>query len=918
MPRTSGITIQNNFSQGLITESTPLNFPKNASTDADNVIFDYTGRVSRRQEIDLEDGYSLGSSLTFTGNDVYTEYHWQQASDKGFFAFMVQQAGDTIHFFDTSSTTTLSPGKNANTITLSTYTANGSTVVPGSWPCQYAQGNGALLVVNRGIDPILIKYDPATDTFTTTALTLQFRDFSGLVDPYSDATRPAFATVTDMKADADGIIHYYNLLNQGWWQGTISGGELSSTSALGQWDADATSGSPAVGTMPSNYDYVGYYRASATDPYDPNILINFQQGNSPAPKGHFILNVGDTDRKQAVIDSGITLDLNGVVVEIIPYTSGTIIGNLNLNTTQAFDNNYNPSSSLAQKKDASPGNNTTVTGWLGKDLGSGNAKKIDHATWYGNRLLLGSYGAATYKNVGIGGGGFPQTTFVDPDVTIQLYGSNTSPSTETSGTKIGQATYKAGANTHVTISSTDKTNTYRYIWLRALYTTRNNGTNSAGEIDCSEMEFWEAKTVTNTATYDDRETTTERPQAVAYYAGRAFYGALNSDEFATSIFFSQIIEKDAQYGYCYQLNDPTSEDFFDLLDSDGGVIKIPEMGQLQTLFVYQTALIAMASNGTWIIRGSQGNGFKATDYVVRKISSQGTTAPNSVVDVNGIPYWWGESSIMRLNYNPQFDSFSVESITDTTIRSFFLNIPMTQRSLVKGDYDQYQQFAYWLYGDATAVTPSYNHVLVYNARTQALFPFSTTVGASSPEIVGIKFIEDILGQTVPQLKLTTTINIDSTHQYLTYSSISHATPHYIDWYNYSNDIVGDDTQEQDYLSYFVTNYELDGDTQRFVQPNYVMLFLDQPYDENGDRIEQSAFLRGVFDFAISGDTGKWSSTAQSSQQIFNDNLPNRSINLRRLKIRGKGRALQFRVSSETGKPFSIVGWSVWKTANSQD
>lgn len=917
MSRTSGITIQNNFSQGLITESTPLNFPKNASTDADNVIFDYTGRVIRRQEIDLEDGYSLGSSLTFTASDVYTEYRWQQASDKGFFSFLVQQAGNMIHFYDVSSTTTVSANKNVNTINLNSYLASGSTLVPASWPCQYAQGNGSLIIVSRAINPLLVKYDPATNTISVTPITLQFRDFAGLTDPYSDQTRPAFNTITDMKASANGVIHYYNLLNQGWWQGTITAGDLSATSALGQWDADATSGSPAVGTMPSNYDYVGYYRASATDAYDPQRLINFQQGNTPAPKGHFILKVGNTDRRQAVLDSGLTLDLNGVVVEIIPYSTGTLLGDIGTNSAQAFDNNYNPSSSLASQSDSFSGTTVTRTHYLGKDLGSGNAKKIDHGTWYGNKTTS-TYHAARY---GVTYFDKPPKIYY-PDVTISLYASNSAPISATNGTVLGTAVYKAGANNKIDIPSSDKSTAYRYVWLTATYTEVKDSlalTQSGSTLYASELELWEAKTVANTATYNDIEKTTERPQTVTYYAGRAFYGALNSNSFATSIFFSQIIEKDAQYGFCYQLNDPTSEDLSTLLDSDGGVITIPDMGQLQTLFVYQTALIAIATNGVWIIRGSSGQSFKATDYVVRKISSQGSTSPLSVVDINGIPYWWAESGLMKLDYNPQFDSFSVNSITDTTIRKFFLDIPMTNRSEVKGDYDQYNQYAYWVYTNSTDQSMiGFDHILVYNARTNGFFSFSTNTGVGTPRIVGIKFVEDILGQTMPQLKLTTTVNIDSTHQYLTYASIDHTTPHYIDWYNYSHDIVGNATQEQDYVSYFVTNYELDGDTQRFVQPNYVMLFLDQPYDDAGDRIEQSAFLRGVFDFAISGDTGKWSSTAQSSQQIFNENLPLRSVNFRRLKIRGKGRCLQFRIHSETGKPFSIIGWSVWKTANAQD
>ncbi len=931
MPRTSGISIQNNFSQGLITESTPLNFPKNAAVESDNVNFDYTGRVIRRQEIDLEDNYSVGSSLSFTGADYYTEYSWEQASDAGTFSFLVQQAGDTLHFYNTTSNNNLSQNKNANTVTLSTYAAADTVIVAATQPCQYSQGNGGLIVVNRGIDPILIKYSPAMDNFTVTKINIKWRDFTGLSTTYSDTQRPAFATLNDLLGNAQGVRHYYNLLNQGWWQGTISGGFPSTTSPLGMWDADTTSGSPAVGTFPSNSDYMGYYRASATVAFDADRLIAFQQGTTLAPKGHFILSLGNTDRRQAVINSGYTLNLSGTVGTFIPANTGTRIndGTGWTNANQAFDGVYNYSTSKATKT----GTYSAGDGFLGKDLGSGNSKKVDSARWYGYKVsALASgekgYGSADkYARIDRPLNPFNNSGYID--VNLELRASNTAPISSSSGTLLGTAIFKANQTSSFTqINSNDKLTTYRYIWVRAYYSTSPPmaGSVNGGSLGCAELELYESKDITNTVTYNDPEVTTERPQTCAYYAGRAWYGGVNSSSWSTTLFFSQIIENDNQYGKCYQQNDPTSEDFFELLDSDGGTIKIPEMGSLQAMFVYQTTLILLASNGVWTLRGNNGQAFKATDYVIRKISSQGTTSGLSIVDIQGIPYWFSDSGLLRINYNPQFDSFSIESITDTTIRSFYLSIPAGNRTDVKGDYDQYLQLAYWLYNDGTLADPYYNHILIYNNRTNGFFSWSTDtltdplVGelGDVPGIVGIKFIQDILGVSEPKLKLTTLINIDSSHQYITYSEIFHDAPKYYDWYKWANEIENDDTKKIDFSSYFVTNYELDGETQKFVQPNYVMLFLDQPYDSDGNRIEQSAYLRGIFDFAISGDTGKWSSTAQSSQQIFNENLPNRSVNFRRLKIRGKGRSLQFRVHSEPGMPFSIVGWSVWKTANSQD
>ena len=48
MPIVPSASIENNFTAGLKTEFTGLNFPENAATDCDNVIFDMPGDVTRR------------------------------------------------------------------------------------------------------------------------------------------------------------------------------------------------------------------------------------------------------------------------------------------------------------------------------------------------------------------------------------------------------------------------------------------------------------------------------------------------------------------------------------------------------------------------------------------------------------------------------------------------------------------------------------------------------------------------------------------------------------------------------------------------------------------------------------------------------------------------------------------------------
>ena len=82
MARNQAINIQNDFTQGLITETTALRFPENAVTDCDNVVFDETGKFTRRPRIDIEE--NQGKHLTTTSSaSAYTEYQWEDVSGTG-------------------------------------------------------------------------------------------------------------------------------------------------------------------------------------------------------------------------------------------------------------------------------------------------------------------------------------------------------------------------------------------------------------------------------------------------------------------------------------------------------------------------------------------------------------------------------------------------------------------------------------------------------------------------------------------------------------------------------------------------------------------------------------------------------------------------------------------------------------------
>jgi hypothetical protein len=123
-----------------------------------------------------------------------------------------------------------------------------------------------------------------------------------------------------------------------------------------------------------------------------------------------------------------------------------------------------------------------------------------------------------------------------------------------------------------------------------------------------------------------------------------------------------------------------------------------------------------------------------------------------------------------------------------------------------------------------------------------------------------------------------------------------------DW----NDILGDGI---DYESYFITGYGIFGQGDKKFQGNYVTV----NYENLGtDSQIGSATIQGVWDYALNGNTGRWS----SKQQIYG---PRSDLDYKhsrsRVKIRGHGTSLQMRVASVGSDPFTINGWTVAVSGN---
>ncbi len=426
----------------------------------------------------------------------------------------------------------------------------------------------------------------------------------------------------------------------------------------------------------------------------------------------------------------------------------------------------------------------------------------------------------------------------------------------------------------------------------------------------------------------------ERLSTTAFFAGRLFYSGLAVSKHSSKVFFSQIVERKAQYGSCYQTNDPTSETLFALLPSDGGVIDISEAGKIIKLFPMLNSLLVFSTNGVWAITGSQGIGFTANDYAVSKISSVPSLAPCSFVNAEGTPYWWNETGIYTVGFNAQSGGFQVVSVSEDTIKSFYAEeIPFQSKKYAKGIYDDEHKRIQWVYRDTTAARLenlyNFNSVLNMNIETKAFYPWRVNiqnVTISSivhiPNFGGVAELTEVIAGADNVINGTDNVvsyisnsgfGIGSATKYLIGYNYSDATSvritfgetkedvddRYVDWLEYDN--VGQDYSGTTVL---VTGYYIRGEAIREFQTHYINIISDNSV-ENGYR------MRGRFDYAVGQNNAK----RGSNQSVHNTDTEEFGYKSNRLMVRGIGRVCQFEVRADEELPFRIVGWAVFDGQN---
>ena len=438
-----------------------------------------------------------------------------------------------------------------------------------------------------------------------------------------------------------------------------------------------------------------------------------------------------------------------------------------------------------------------------------------------------------------------------------------------------------------------------------------------------------------------------RPAHCSFFAGRVWYAGVPSGEKLGWIMYSQIVSDISKIENCYQQNDPTSEKLSDLLETDGGIIQIPEAGNIVGLEPLGKGLVVFATNGVWMISGADA-GFTPLNYTVDKVSNNGCFAGQSVVKANEFIYYWGVSGIYRIKYSPS-EGATVEPLADTTIRSYFIEIPTFCKKYVEGKYNDTEKVVYWLYSDNESSRYRKNKILCFDSYIGCFYtqtidntldPVVVSIGVTKENInvttcdvivdngdlviddSSNQVIADVLEESagVQKIKFVTLVTNAGTRK-LTFSDYSTTRTTFNDW------VLSNGTGV-DVAAYVVTGYNLaaSGPTKAKTG-NYLTAFMkrtEETFDASVVPVPPSScLLQTRWDFTDNAIAGKWS----DSVQIYRINrvffgLPSTDYDngyplvITKNKLRGRGKSIQMKYSSEAGKDMKLVGWSATFTSNS--
>lgn len=439
--------------------------------------------------------------------------------------------------------------------------------------------------------------------------------------------------------------------------------------------------------------------------------------------------------------------------------------------------------------------------------------------------------------------------------------------------------------------------------------------------------------------YPSSDTVTD----IAAYAGRVFY--LVGD----TVLYSQIISENIDNAdKCYQDADPTSEELSDLIETDGGLIQMPEIGEGIKFALVGAALVVIGTKGVQLISGGTENVFSATAYTRGALPSYTTTSPLSFVTTEYGILFWSTTGIVLLNYSSE--GYNIQNISESSVQTFYDKIPEWARKNCRGVYNSAKKEVIWLYpGDEnnprrlnkylnlrltdSSWTPGEFYdvedlspavvggISLQNSfKLNHIYPLVATNAEGEYDSVAVNGVRILAAAPADSEKSSYEsmlyLCFDENNKKITFGILSNNN--YVDWI--SGDIHG---VGYTFPSYIVSHPIVAGDSLRAKTVPYIITTFRRT--EQGETLNKK-YLYGsrcqgsvLWDWNVNGDNGKWDARQELYRPNKNTILSDKFI-ITKTRVYGSGRAMQVKLESVDNQNFIIenVGFDLFGDSRVED
>lgn len=422
--------------------------------------------------------------------------------------------------------------------------------------------------------------------------------------------------------------------------------------------------------------------------------------------------------------------------------------------------------------------------------------------------------------------------------------------------------------------------------------------------------------------------------------GRVFYlckAGEDDQNGATFLGYSQVSDPRA----LYQANDPTSEISSALLETDGGILDVSEVGQPLTLGRTRSRMVVLGDERVMEIN-SLGDIFKPSEISSRIVStnpalgvidsdvvknSGGSTKTfyraicNNLISFEDSFAYFSKTGIILLTYDNNLDQLVEQSLSQDSIQTLYESIPLACRKLARGFYSKRDNTIFWMYSIDTSSSTDYTDILMYNLTLKAW--------------TKLKVNSDNGGSIVDAFELPPgSVNTNTSNILESFKVLVKTSDYALAIADFDNTVFTDftgSTSASEQTAFIQTGYLNANDSAKQKQSSYIVpsfLRTEDGFTDDGNgnltpTNESSCMISAYWDYADDDVSGKINDSFEAyrynrlyipedASDTFNYG---QSVLTTKNRLTGRGRALSLRFETSAGKDCQLLGWNLDFAAN---